>query len=144
MTAARTIPFIVVTIFMDAVGFGIIMPVLPQLVMEVGRIDLPHAIEVGAWILANNIRRMGNSWNAVGAYNAACTQLKGNACTEARSRYAWRVFQRLPTESGAASGSGGGKGHGVRLMHTHLGGGFEPVAKLKADEFVSNFSPEIQ
>ncbi|MDR7058244.1 MULTISPECIES: MFS transporter [unclassified Sphingopyxis] len=50
MTPARTIPFIVATIFMDAVGFGIIMPVLPQLVMEVGEIDLPHAIEVGAWI----------------------------------------------------------------------------------------------
>lgn len=50
MTAARTIPFIVATIFIDAVGFGIIMPVLPQLVMEVGRLDLPHAIEVGAWI----------------------------------------------------------------------------------------------
>ncbi|HWT43344.1 MAG TPA: MFS transporter, partial [Sphingopyxis sp.] len=50
MTAKRTIPFIVATIFMDAVGFGIIMPVLPQLVMEVGEIDLPHAIEVGAWI----------------------------------------------------------------------------------------------
>jgi DHA1 family tetracycline resistance protein-like MFS transporter len=50
MTARHTIPFIVATIFMDAVGFGIIMPVLPQLVMEVGRIDLPHAIEVGAWI----------------------------------------------------------------------------------------------
>lgn len=26
------------------------MPVLPQLVMEVGELDLPHAIEVGAWI----------------------------------------------------------------------------------------------
>ena len=50
MTPSRTVPFIVATIFMDAVGFGIIMPVLPQLVMEVGRIDLPHAIEVGAWI----------------------------------------------------------------------------------------------
>lgn len=50
MTPSRTIPFIVATIFMDAVGFGIIMPVLPQLVMEVGQIDLPHAIEVGAWI----------------------------------------------------------------------------------------------
>ncbi|WP_428685375.1 TCR/Tet family MFS transporter [Sphingopyxis sp.] len=50
MTPARTIPFIVVTIFIDAIGFGIIMPVLPQLVMEVGKIDLPHAIEVGAWI----------------------------------------------------------------------------------------------
>ena len=50
MTSSRTIPFIVATIFVDAVGFGIIMPVLPQLVMEVGEIDLPHAIEVGAWI----------------------------------------------------------------------------------------------
>lgn len=50
MTPARTIPFIVVTIFLDAIGFGIIMPVLPQLVMEVGKIDLPHAIEIGAWI----------------------------------------------------------------------------------------------
>ena len=47
---ARTIPFIVATIFIDAIGFGIIMPVLPQLVMEVGKIDLPHAIEIGAWI----------------------------------------------------------------------------------------------
>lgn len=50
MKAGRTIPFIVATIFVDAVGFGIIMPVLPQLVMEVGRIDLAKAIEVGAWI----------------------------------------------------------------------------------------------
>ena len=50
MTRRHSIAFIVATIFIDAVGFGIIMPVLPQLVMEVGRIDLPHAIEVGAWI----------------------------------------------------------------------------------------------
>lgn len=50
VTPARTIPFIVITIFIDAIGFGIIMPVLPQLVMEVGKIDLPHAIAVGAWI----------------------------------------------------------------------------------------------
>jgi len=50
VTPTRTIPFIVATIFMDAVGFGIIMPVLPQLVMEVGRIDLAEAIEIGAWI----------------------------------------------------------------------------------------------
>src|SRR3546814_5186777 len=50
MTASRTSPFIIATIFIDAIGFGIIMPVLPQLVMEVGRLDLPHAIEVGAWI----------------------------------------------------------------------------------------------
>src|SRR3546814_357034 len=50
VTSGKTIGFIIATIFIDAIGFGIIMPVLPQLVMEVGRLDLPHAIEVGAWI----------------------------------------------------------------------------------------------
>ncbi len=50
MIPSRTIPFIVVTIFIDAVGFGIIMPVLPQLVMEIGALDLADAISVGAWI----------------------------------------------------------------------------------------------
>lgn len=50
MTPSRTIPFIVATIFIDAVGFGIIMPVLPQLVMEIGALDLADAISVGAWI----------------------------------------------------------------------------------------------
>ncbi len=44
------VPFIVFTIFVDAVGFGIIMPVLPQLLMDVGRIGLADAIEIGAWI----------------------------------------------------------------------------------------------
>ena len=46
----HTVPFIVFTIFIDAVGFGIIMPVLPQLVMDVGDIGLADAIGVGAWI----------------------------------------------------------------------------------------------
>jgi MFS transporter, DHA1 family, tetracycline resistance protein len=44
------IPFIVFTIFVDAVGFGIIMPVLPQLVMDVARVGLADAIGIGAWI----------------------------------------------------------------------------------------------
>ena len=42
--------FILVTIFIDAIGFGLIMPVLPQLLMRVGNIDLSHAIGVGAWM----------------------------------------------------------------------------------------------
>ncbi|MES2288512.1 MAG: MFS transporter [Pseudomonadota bacterium] len=42
--------FVLVTIFIDSVGFGLIMPVLPRLLMEVGHIDLSHAIGIGGWM----------------------------------------------------------------------------------------------
>jgi MFS transporter, DHA1 family, tetracycline resistance protein len=46
----QSILFVLITIFIDAIGFGLIMPVLPQLLMRVGGIALPEAIEVGAWM----------------------------------------------------------------------------------------------
>lgn len=52
-------------------------------------------IEVGAYILAEKIRVHGNTWDAVGAYNAACTQLKGNDCLRARRVYAWKVYRAI-------------------------------------------------
>jgi len=42
--------FVLATIFIDAIGFGLIMPVFPQLVMSVGNIDLSHAMSIGAWM----------------------------------------------------------------------------------------------
>ncbi len=58
------------------------------------------SIEIGAWILSDLVQRLGNTWEAVGAYNAACSELKGAACTRARTTYAWKVFRHLNASAG--------------------------------------------
>lgn len=45
------------------------------------------SIHVGAWILAQNIQRLGNSWDAVGAYNSSKPEI--------RHRYAQKVYKNL-------------------------------------------------
>ena len=38
--------------------------------------DACTSIHVGAWVLAQNIRRLGHTWDAVGAYNATSPSLR--------------------------------------------------------------------
>ena len=45
------------------------------------------SIHVGAWILADKVRRLGYTWDAVGAYNAASPTL--------RRAYAERVYHQV-------------------------------------------------
>jgi len=47
---------------------------------------------VGAWILAQNIRRLGYGWDAIGAYNASSP--------DKRLRYARKVAHALRSEEG--------------------------------------------
>jgi DHA1 family tetracycline resistance protein-like MFS transporter len=46
----HAVRFVLVTIFIDAIGFGLIIPVLPRLLMGVGGVDLPGAIRIAAWL----------------------------------------------------------------------------------------------
>lgn len=57
-------------------------------VSEEQLLDPCTSIHVGAWVLAQNMQRMGNSWEAVGAYNARDPVL--------RQRYAGKVYRNIP------------------------------------------------
>ena len=50
--------------------------------------DACTSIHVGAWILAQNMRRLGNSWEAVGAYNSSNPDI--------RMKYALKVYKNIP------------------------------------------------
>jgi len=58
------------------------------------------SIQVAAWILADNMRRMGSTWEAVGAYNARDAAL--------RVKYAWKVYRNL--DAAALEGDDGAGG----------------------------------
>jgi DHA1 family tetracycline resistance protein-like MFS transporter len=54
MTSPRVsrhaVTFALITVFLDMVGFGIIMPVLPKLIEDVGHMDLAQASIIGGWM----------------------------------------------------------------------------------------------
>jgi len=62
---------------------------------EADLLDPCTSLQVGAWILAQSFRRYGATWEAVGAYQASCTQLRPPDCAATRARYAAAVYRRL-------------------------------------------------
>lgn len=52
-------------------------------------------VKVGAWILSNNVKKLGWNWNAIGAYNVGCKKLDAVECQSRRSIYAWKIHGAL-------------------------------------------------
>jgi len=48
----HAVTFVLITVFLDMVGFGIILPVLPALIREVGHVGIDRAAIIGGWMFA--------------------------------------------------------------------------------------------
>lgn len=48
----HAVTFVFITVFLDMVGFGLIMPVLPGLIEQVGNVSLGDAALIGGWMFA--------------------------------------------------------------------------------------------
>jgi MFS transporter, DHA1 family, tetracycline resistance protein len=49
-TSKHATTFVFITVFLDMVGFGLIMPVLPSLIQSVGHVDIAKAASIGGWM----------------------------------------------------------------------------------------------
>lgn len=47
----RAVPIALAAILIDTIGFGIVLPVLPALVVRLGHVDLPAATRIGGYLL---------------------------------------------------------------------------------------------
>lgn len=48
----RAVPIALVAILIDSIGFGIVLPVLPTLIVELGHVGLAQASRIGGYLLA--------------------------------------------------------------------------------------------
>ena len=57
-------------------------------------------LKVGAWILSNNVKRLGWNWDAIGSYKVVCKVLTKEDCQSRRSTYAWKIHGAMRKMSG--------------------------------------------
>jgi len=50
-TRNAAIGFIFITLLIDVIGFGIIIPVMPGLIEELGKVNISEASKIGGWLL---------------------------------------------------------------------------------------------
>jgi MFS transporter, DHA1 family, tetracycline resistance protein len=49
-TSKHAVTFVFITVFLDMVGFGLILPVLPALIQNVGHVTIAEAASIGGWM----------------------------------------------------------------------------------------------
>lgn len=49
--ASRAVPIVLAAVLIDTVGFGIVIPILPQLITDVGRVDIDQATRISGYLL---------------------------------------------------------------------------------------------
>ena len=82
---------------------------------------------VGAWILAPLLQQYGPGWEAVGAYNATCSTLKGADCTAARNKYAWSVYHSATGARAPVDPIAHEPPHPPRIRHITLAASTDPA-----------------
>ena len=68
----NAITFVLITVLLDIIGFGIIIPVLPRLIESIGEISLADAAVMAGWMLTIILLARGPfisgeryAWNAI-------------------------------------------------------------------------------
>ena len=48
----RAVPIVLLAVLIDVIGFGIVLPVLPELITTLGKVDMESATRISGWMLA--------------------------------------------------------------------------------------------
>lgn len=48
----RAVPIVLAAVLIDSIGFGVILPVLPRLILTLSHASIDDAARIGGWMLA--------------------------------------------------------------------------------------------